>query len=60
MGVNTDILEISKLKCTGMGECNIDDHYICYCGKESLRINGVAIIKKKRVQNAILECSLKK
>ena len=42
--VSTDILGITKLKCTGMGEFNSDDHYIYYCGQESLRINGVAII----------------
>ena len=47
--VNVDILGISKLKCTGMGEFNSDDHYIYYCGQESLRINGVAITVKKRV-----------
>ena len=47
--VNTDILEISELKRTGMGEFNSDDHYIYYCGQESLRRNGVAIIVNKRV-----------
>ena len=47
--VNTDILGISKLKWTGMGEFNSDDHYIYYCGQESLRRNGVAIIVNKRV-----------
>ena len=47
--VNIDILEISELKWTGMGEFNSDNHYIYYCGKESLRRNGVAIIVKKRV-----------
>ena len=47
--VNVDILGISELKWTGMGEFNSDDHYICYCGQESLRINGVAIIVNKRV-----------
>ena len=58
--VNVDILGISKLKWTGMGEFNSDDHYIYYCGQESLRRNRVAIIvKKKRVQNAVLGCSLK-
>ena len=56
---NTDILGISKLKCTGMGEFNSDDHYIYYCGQESLRRNGVAIMVNKRVQNAVLGCSLK-
>ena len=57
--VNVDILGISKLKWTGMGEFNSDDHYICYCGKEYLRRNGVAIMVKKRVQNAVLGCNLK-
>ena len=57
--VNIDILGISKLKWTGMGEFNSDDHYIYYCGQESLRRNGVAIIVNKRVQNAVLGCSLK-
>ena len=57
--VNINILDISELKCTGMGEFNSDDHYICYCGQESLRRNGVAIMVNKRVQNAILGCSLK-
>ena len=47
--VNIDILGISELKCTGMGKFNSDDHYIYYCGQESLRRNGVAIIVKKRV-----------
>ena len=56
--VNIDILEISELKWTGMGEFNSDDHYI-YCGKEPLRRKGVAIMVKKRVQNAVLGCSLK-
>jgi len=58
--VNINILGISKLKWTGMGEFNSDDHYIYYCGQESLRRNGVAIILNKRVQNAVLECNLKK
>ena len=57
--VNINILGISKLRWTGMGEFNSDDHYICYCGKESLRRNGLAIIVNKRVQNAVLGCSLK-
>ena len=57
--VNIDILGISKLKWTGMGEFNSDDHYIYYCGKESLRINGIAIMVNKRVQNAVLGCNLK-
>ena len=47
--VNTDVLKISKLRWTGMGEFNSDDHYINYCGQESLRKNGVAIIVNKRV-----------
>ena len=57
--VNVDILGISELKWTGMGEFNSDDHYIYYCGQESLRRNGVAIIVNKRVQNAVLWCNLK-
>ena len=57
--VNIDILEISELKWTGMGEFNSDDHYIYYCGQESLIRNGVAIIVNKRVQNAVLGCNLK-
>ena len=57
--VNIDILVISELKQTGMGEFNSDDHYIYYCGEESLRRNGVAIIIHKRVRNAVLGCSLK-
>ena len=57
--VNVDILGISKLKWTGMGEFNSDDHYMYYCGKESLRRNGVAIMVNKRVRNAVLGCSLK-
>ena len=57
--VNSDILRISELKWTGMGEFNSDDHYIYYCGQESLRRNEVAIIVKKRVQNEVLECDLK-
>ena len=56
---NIDILGISELKWTGMSEFNSDDHYIYYCGQESLRRNGVAIIINRRVQNAILGCSLK-
>ena len=58
--VNVDILGISELRWTGMGEFNSDDHYIYYCGQESLRRNGVAIMVNKRVQNAVLGCSLKK
>ena len=57
--VNVDILEISELKWTGMGEFNSDDHYIYYCGQESLRRNAVAIIVNKRVRNAVLGCNLK-
>ena len=52
--VNINILGISELKWTGMGEFNSDDHYIYYCGQESLRRNGVALIVNKRVQNAVL------
>ena len=57
--VNVDTLRISELKWTGMGEFNSDDHYIYYCGQESLRRNGLAIIVNKRVQNAVLGYSLK-
>ena len=57
--VNINILGISELKWTGMGEFNSDDHYIYYCGQESLRRNGVAIMVNKRVQNAVLGCNLK-
>ena len=57
--VNVDILGISELKWTRMGEFNSDDHYIYYCGQESLRKSGVAIIVNKRVQNAVLGCNLK-
>ena len=57
--VNTDILGISELKWTGMGEFNSDDHYIYYCGQESIRKNGVAIIVNKRVWNAVFGCNLK-
>ena len=57
--MNIDILGISKLKWTGMHEFNSDDHYIYYCGQESLRRNGVAIMVNKRVQNAVLGCNLK-
>ena len=56
--VNVDILGISELKWTGMGEFNSDDHYIYYCGQESLRRNGVAIMVK-RVRNAVVGCNLK-
>ena len=57
--VNIDILGISELKWTGMGEFNSDDHYIYYCGEESLRRKEVAIMVNKRVQNAVLGCNLK-
>ena len=57
--VNIDILGSRELKWTGLGEFNSDDHYIYYCGQESLRRNGVAIIINKRVQNAVLGCNLK-
>ena len=57
--VNVNILGISELKWTGMGEFNSDDHYIYYCGQESLRRNGVAILVNKRDRNAVLECNLK-
>ena len=57
--VNIDILGINELKWTGMGELNSDDRYSYYCGQESLRRNGVAIIVNKRVQNAVLGCNLK-
>ena len=53
--VNTDILGISELRWTGMCEFNSDDHYIYYCGQESLRRNGVAIIVNKRVQKTVLD-----
>ena len=55
--VNTDILDISE-KWTGMGEFNSDDNYVYYCGQESLRRNGVALIVNKRVGNAVLGCNL--
>ena len=57
--VNIEILGISELKWTGMGEFNSDDHYIYYCGQESPRRNGLGIIVNKRVQNAVLGCNLK-
>ena len=57
--VNVDILGISELKWTGMGEFNSDDHYIYYCGQECLRRNGVAIMVNKRARNAVLGCNLK-
>ena len=57
--VNINILGISELRWTGMGEFNSDDHYIYYCGQESLRRNGVAMIVNKRVWNAVPGCNLK-
>jgi len=57
--VNIGVLGISELKWTGMGEFNSDDHFIYFCGQESLRRNGVAIIVNKRVQNAVLRVDLK-
>ena len=57
--VNVNILGISELKWTGMGEFNSDDHYIYYFGQESLRRNGVAVMVNKRVQNTVLGCNLK-
>ena len=57
--VNVDILGISELKWTGMCEFNSDEHYIYYCGQESLRRNVVGIMVNKRVQNAVLRCNLK-
>ena len=57
--VNVDILGIREPKWTGLGEFNSDDHYIYYCGQESLRRNGVAIMVIKRVRNAVLGCNLK-
>ena len=57
--VKVDILGISELKWTGMGEFNSDDHYIYDCGQESLRRNVVVIIVKERLRNAVLGCSLK-
>ena len=57
--VNINILGISELKWTGMGQFNSDDHFIYCCRQESLRRNGVAIIVKKRVRNAVLGCNLK-
>ena len=57
--VNVDILGISELKWTGMGEFNSDNHYIYSCGQESLRRNGVVIMVNKRLRNAVLGCNLK-
>ena len=56
---NIDILGVSELRWTGMGEFNSDDYYIYYCGQESLRRNGVAIMVNKRVQKTVLGCNLK-
>ena len=56
--VNINILGVSELKWTGMGKFNSDDHYIYYCGQESLRRNGAGLLVNKRVQNAALGCSL--
>ena len=56
--VNINILRINELKWTEMGEFNPDDHYIYYCGQESLRRNGVALTVNKRVRNAVLWCNL--
>ena len=57
--MDNDISEISELKRTGMGAFNSDDHYVYYCGQESLRRNGVDIMVNKRVQNVVLGCNLK-
>ena len=57
--VNIDILGISKLRWTGLGKINSNDHCIYYCGQESLKRNGVAIMVNKRVRNAVLGCNLK-
>ena len=57
--VNIDILRINKLKWTGMSKFCADNHYIYYCGQESLRINGVELIINKRIQNTLLGCNLK-
>ena len=57
--MNIDILGISELTWTGMGEFNSDDHYIYYCGQEPLRRNGIDLIVNSRVQNAVLGCNLK-
>ena len=58
-GVNINVFGISKLRWTGMGKFNSNDHYIYYCGQESLRRNGVAIMVNKRVQKAVIGCNLK-
>ena len=57
--VNIDILGISELKWTGIGKFNSDDHYIYYCGQESVRRNGVALMVNKKVRNAVRGCNLK-
>jgi len=57
--LNISVLGISELKWMGMSKFNLDDHYIYYCGQESLRRNGVALTVNKRVQNAVLRCSFK-
>ena len=57
--VNVDVLGISRLRWIGMGEFNSEDRYTYYCGQESLRRNGVAVMVNKRVQNAVLVCNLK-
>ena len=57
--VNIDVLGISEVRWTGMGEFNSDDHYVYYCGQESLRRNGVTIIVNKRVCNSVVGCNLK-
>ena len=57
--VNIDILGIRELKGTGMGELNSDDHYMCYCGQDSFRRNGVATMVNTRLGNAVLGCHLK-
>ena len=57
--VNIDILGVRELRWTGMGEFNSGNYYIYYCGQESLRRNGIAIVVNKRVQNAVLGCNLK-
>ena len=57
--VNVDILGLSELNWTGMGEFNSDNHYIYYCGQESLRRNGVDIMVNRRVRNAVLGCNLR-
>ena len=58
--LNIDILGIGELKWTGMGKCNLEDHYIYYCGQLSLRGNRVALIVNKRICNAVLGCNFKK